>query len=129
MSLNQLLSNLTKKEVRLIVKLARKWCVTQFGVRYKGTRVYCYFGEYGTDRGEFISGRTKKIWLYIPNNRTVHMLLDTFLHEYKHSLQPIYYHSDKDYTYSRHPYERQANNFSQKYLSACWEYVKIQLTK
>lgn len=115
-----------------IASMALRWCRKRFGEnnrkKYKldwyinTDNVYGDMGEYDPD--------DHTIYIYWHNHKTVKELIETCIHEYTHSKQPI---STKYWkfpgTYSRNPYERAAKYAEVKYLPDCWVHISKRINK
>jgi len=111
---------------------ALKWCKEYFGLcnrkrrklvfkvtersrKMKGCDVY---GNYCFWRNEIV--------IYLPNNKTIHDIVSTVIHEYTHYLQVrnTYREYEKTTYYSQNPLERQARRNENKYTKICINHIK-----
>lgn len=130
--INSPTSTIGRAECIRIAGMALRWCRRELGEnRRKKYRLEWYINKdnvYG-DMGEY-DPEDHTIYIYWHNNPKVRDLVETCIHEYVHSLQPI---ATKYWkypgTYSRNPYERQAKYYEKKYLPACWAHISKQINK
>ena len=135
MRLNTNLKKLKHKEIRNIVVETKQYCESKFGVnKRKGvcnitvrtqgkSDKYLKYGEYYPDG--------HKIVIYKNVCFNVRSLIKTTIHEYTHSLQPIkskYWVLLKEYGYSKHPFEIEANEKQKSYKDA-WKQIKPKMVK
>ena len=113
--------------------LALKWCKEFFGendrkrskLQFEFTerkRTCCgghmVYGNYCFYRNEIV--------IYLPNNKTIHDIVATVIHEYTHYLQvrTRYREYEKTLYYSQNPLERQAKRNETKYTKPCIRHIK-----
>jgi hypothetical protein len=130
MRINTNLKTLTHKEIRHIVDKTIGFCVVKFGVNKR--KGYCKvivkaqsknddflkYGEYQPD--------THTIIVFKNNCKNVNDLIETTLHEYTHTLQPVaskYFKMLKKYGYENHPMEIEAIE-NEKYCKEVWKLIK-----
>ena len=118
---------ITTENKKLYATLAIRWCESYFGLcdRKKRRLIFRFserkrkmdnwdvFGNYCFYRNEII--------IYLPNNNTIYDIVATVIHEYTHYLQsgPLYRKYEKEYYYSKNPYEREAKRNEAKYAKTC----------
>ena len=130
MRINTNLKTLTHKEIRQIVDKTIGICEVKFGVNKR--KGYCKvivkaqsknddflkYGEYQPD--------THTIIVFKNNCKNVNDLIETTLHEYTHTLQPVaskYFKMLKKYGYENHPMEIEAIE-NEKYCKEVWKLIK-----
>ena len=130
--LNSLLRE--RKDVVRIGKMAETWCRNHMGENNKKTyQIYvCYWRclfEEDTDMGEYDPSE-HTIFIYYKNIDNVKELLQTIIHEWTHSLQPLTskWKEYNETAYSRNPFERAAYS-SEKLYSDMWRDIKPKLNK
>ena len=128
--INTNLKNLNHREIRRIVDKTIRYCIFKFGINKR--KGYCNvvvknqsknaesqnFGEYNPE--------THTIYIFKNNCRNVKDLVETTLHEYAHTLQPIvsrYYKMLKTHGYENHPMEIEARE-NEKYSKEAWILIK-----
>lgn len=122
-----------RKDVVRIGKMAETWCRKYMGLNNKkqlGILVsYLQSYEGDTDMGEY-DPQEHSITIYYNNVDNVKELLQTIIHEWTHSLQPLTskWKEYNDTSYSRNPYERQAYA-SEELYSELWASIKPKLNK
>jgi hypothetical protein len=130
MRINTNLNTLTHKEIRHIVVKTMDYCQSKFGVskkkgypkvivkvQSKNDDILSY-GEYCPD--------SHTIVVFKNNCKNVNDLIETTLHEYTHTLQPVkskYYKMLKKYGYNNHPMEIEAVE-NEKYSKEVWKLIK-----
>jgi len=113
-------------------EMALEWCKKYFGLcdrkrrklkfrvsERKRTMGNCdVYGNYCFYRNEIV--------IYLPNNKTIHDIVATVIHEYTHYLQvrTRYREYEKTLYYSQNPLERQAKRNETKYAKPCIRYIK-----
>ena len=122
-----------RKDVVRIGRMAETWCRRNMGENNKkklGIIVsYWKSFEGDTDMGEY-DPQDHAIFIYYNNIGNVKELLQTIIHEWTHSLQPLTskWKEYNDIAYSRNPYEREAYA-SEKLYSELWKGIKHKLNK
>lgn len=123
-----------RKDIVRIGKMAETWCRTHMGENNK--KAYricvCYWRclfEDDTDMGEY-DPQEHTIFIYYKNISTVKELLQTIIHEWTHSIQPLAskWKEYNEVVYSRNPYEREAYK-SEELYSDMWASIKQKLNK
>ena len=124
-------AKLGRSECVRICDMALRWCRRELGENNRkqyGIAWYIQKQEFG-DMGEY-DGDDHEIYIFWNNNKNVKDLIQTCIHEYTHSLQPIRTKYWKfPGTYSRNPYERQAKYNEHKYLPECWQHINKRINK
>jgi hypothetical protein len=115
---------------------AIKWCRENMGVNNRRKTqpkmsVRIYFRKDETERfikGIYYSGENRII-IYDLNCKTLEDVVSTIIHEYSHYLQSMkkYWEYFNTYSYSTHPYERQAKRNELKYTNVCMKFIKKAL--
>jgi hypothetical protein len=128
--LNTNLNNLNHREIRRIVDKTIRYSVFKFVInKRKGCCTVVVknqsknaeiqnFGEYNPD--------TNTIYIFKNNCKNVKDVIETTLHEYAHTLQPIvsrYYKMLKTHGYEKHPMEIEARKH-EKYCKEAWILIK-----
>lgn len=112
---------------------AIRWCKENMGINNRRKTqpkmsVRIYFRKDETER--FIMGSyysvENRIVVYDVNCKTLEDVVSTIIHEYSHYLQSMkkYWEYFNTYSYSTHPYERQAKRNELKYTDECMKYIK-----
>lgn len=112
---------------------AIRWCKENMGINNRRKSqpkmsVRIYFRKDETER--FIMGSyysvENRIVVYDINCKTLEDVVSTIIHEYSHYLQSMkkYWEYFNTYSYSTHPYERQAKRNELKYTDECMKYIK-----
>ena len=112
---------------------AIRWCKENMGINNRRKSqpkmsVRIYFRKDETER--FIMGSyysvENRIVVYDVNCKTLEDVVSTIIHEYSHYLQSMkkYWEYFNTYSYSTHPYERQAKRNELKYTDECMKYIK-----
>lgn len=112
---------------------AIRWCKENMGINNRRKSqpkmsVRIYFRKDETER--FIMGSyysvENRIVVYDVNCKTLEDVVSTIIHEYSHYLQSMkkYWEYFNTYSYSTHPYERQAKRNELKYTDECMRYIK-----
>lgn len=112
---------------------AIRWCKENMGINNRRKSqpkmsVRIYFRKDETER--FIMGSyysvENRIVVYGVNCKTLEDVVSTIIHEYSHYLQSMkkYWEYFNTYSYSTHPYERQAKRNELKYTDECMRYIK-----
>lgn len=117
-----------------IANLTLEMCKATFGINNRRRVPISIAVEYshkdGDAYGQYESD-DNRISIYLSHVKSVKSLVSTIIHEYIHSLQPIpskYEKLMKKYKYySRHPHERQAVYYENKYSKLIWEMVSQSL--
>ena len=112
---------------KLYANEAIKWCRKNLGInerkrkkldfvvmdksRKKGR--FNFLGNYCFYRNRMV--------IYAPNCENIYEIVSTVIHEYTHYLQsgPLYRKYEKEYYYSKNPYEREAKRNEAKYAKTC----------
>lgn len=123
-----------RKDSVRIGKMAETWLRKYMGENNKKTYKICVvyntiFWEGCTDMGQY-DPQDHTIFIYYKNISNVKELLQTLIHEWTHSLQPLT-SKWKEYnstSYSRNPYERAAYS-AEKLYSEMWNEIKPKLNK
>ena len=135
--LNLSLNKLNNDIIRKIIKYTYIWCKKTLGANdrvQKPLKIKTVFKktkdrEAGTY--DFLDPNLsyRLISIFVCNNVNIKDLISTVIHEYQHHLQPLtkYHKLLKDYFYSHHPHERQANRAEVKYTKICWGEIKKKL--
>jgi hypothetical protein len=122
-----------RKDVVRIGKMAETWCRNHMGLNNKKQLqiVVCYWKSFegDTDMGEY-DPQDHSIHIYYNNIANVKELLQTVIHEWTHSLQPLTskWREYNDIAYSRNPYEREAYK-SEALYSQLWQSIKPKLNR
>jgi Zn-dependent peptidase ImmA (M78 family) len=129
---------MTKKIVDIELKrryaiVAMRWCRENMGINNRRKcqpkmSVRVYFRKDETEQftmGSYYS-EENRIVLYNINCKTLEDVVSTIIHEYSHYLQSMkkYWEYFNTYSYSTHPYERQAKRNEIKYTSECIKFIK-----
>ena len=127
--LNSLLEE--RKDVVRIGKMAETWCRNHMGENNKKQLkiLVTYWKGWDTDMGQY-DPQEHGIFIYYKNIDTVKELLQTIIHEWTHSLQPLTskWKEYNETAYSRNPFERAAYS-SEKLYSQMWADIKHKLNK
>ncbi len=122
-----------RKDVVRIGKMAETWCRNNMGLNNKKQLqiVVCYWKGFDgdTDMGEY-DPQDHAIYIYYNNIDNVKELLQTIIHEWTHSLQPLTskWREYNDVAYSRNPFERAAYK-SEGLYSELWRSIKHKLNR
>jgi hypothetical protein len=122
-----------RKDVVRIGKMAETWCRNNMGLNNKKQLqiIVCYWQSFegDTDMGEYDPSE-HAIYIYYNNIDNVKELLQTVIHEWTHSLQPLTskWREYNDIAYSRNPFEREAYK-SEKLYSDLWKSIKHKLNR
>lgn len=120
-----------RKDVVRIGRMAETWCRHNMGQNNKKQLgiLVSYWKGWDTDMGEY-DPQDHAIFIYYNNIDTVKELLQTIIHEWTHSLQPLTskWKEYNDVAYSRNPYEREAYA-SEKLYKDMWAVIKHKLNK
>ena len=127
--LNSLLRE--RKDVVRIGKMAETWCRNHMGENNKKQLkiLVTYWKGWDTDMGQY-DPQEHGIFIYYKNIDNVKELLQTIIHEWTHSLQPLTskWKEYNETAYSRNPFERAAYS-SEKLYSQMWADIKHKLNK
>lgn len=125
------IGNLKLSEVRGICDMTLAWCVGVFGVnkrRRNPLSIVVEFSHEDRDAFGMYNESLNRIYIYMEHAKTVQDVIQTVIHEYVHSMQPIaskYQKLYRQYKYSsKHPMERQARYYENKYGPLCWTDMK-----
>ena len=132
---NTNLNKLTHKEIRKIVDLTIRYCQVHLGVnRRRG------------DSGVIVMNQSpnaeeKRYGEYCPDNHmmklfknhitNVRCLIETTIHEYTHTLQPVktnYSRLYDEHGYDKHPYEIEAKN-NEVLVNEVWTSIRKKIIK
>jgi hypothetical protein len=120
-----------RKDVVRIGRMAETWCRKHMGENNKKQLgiLVSYWKGWDTDMGEY-DPSDHAIFIYYNNIDNVKELLQTIIHEWTHSLQPLTskWKEYNDIAYSRNPYERQAYA-SEVLYKELWNVIKHKLNK
>lgn len=120
-----------RKDVVRIGRMAETWCRHNMGENNKKKLglLVSYWKGWDTDMGEY-DPQDHAIFIYYNNIDNVKELLQTIIHEWTHSLQPLTskWKEYNDIAYSRNPYEREAYA-SEKLYKDMWSVIKHKLNK
>jgi hypothetical protein len=123
--------DIKKKKKYAILTL--KWCQEYFGINErKRTKLNFVLSEKTRNiKGKFlVYGRycfsKNKMVIYLPNCKTIDLLVSTIIHEYTHYLQSgtMYRKYEKTHYYSTNPFERCALRNEEKYTKMCIKNIK-----
>jgi hypothetical protein len=111
---------------------AYKWCRKYFGLsETKRRKLEFVVSDKDRKKGKFnFLGNycfyRNKIVIYAPNCETLHDIVSTVIHEYTHYLQsgPQYRRYEKEYYYSKNPFEREAKRNEEKYAKICLKEIR-----
>lgn len=114
-----------------IGKMAETWCKKHMGQnnKKKFSILVTYWKGWDSDWGSY-DPEDHAIFVYYNNTPTVKDLIQTIIHEWTHSLQPLT-SKWKEYNavcYSKNPFEREAYA-SEKLYSEMWADIKHKLNK
>jgi uncharacterized protein YjaZ len=117
---------------RYYAEQALEWCKEYFGpCNRKRREINFRVSERKRKSGNFeIYGNycfyRNEIIIYLPNNKTIHDIVATVIHEYTHYLQvrTKYREYEKTLYYSQNPLERQAKRNESKYTKICVKHIK-----
>lgn len=101
-----------------------KWCKNKFG-KAKNKKKYptlVFHKEKGIFKGEYDFDELK-IHVWGPSHNSFSDFVKTIIHEYVHYKQKAHmyfrYHIIHKKSYNQHPYEKRANDLSNKYYKQC----------
>jgi Zn-dependent peptidase ImmA (M78 family) len=124
------LTGIDIKKLRKISKLTFEWCVQNMGKHpvYGLPKIICRENTKTDQRGyyDFDLGR-HHIVIYIRGNDDIQNLIDTIIHEYKHSLQNMrksYCKLERELGYWNHPMEKEARSTAKSLRYKCWNKIK-----
>lgn len=121
-----------RQQCARIINMSLRWCMRKLGENNRKKYSLNWYIQKQTihkDMGEY-DGEDHEIFIYWNNNKTVQDLIETCIHEYTHSKQPIVTKYWKyPGSYSRNPYERQAKYNEKKYLPECWDHINNKINK
>jgi len=111
---------------------ALDWCKQYFGLcdRKRRKLIFRVSDRKRTMKGWDVYGNycfwRNEIVIYLPNNKTIHDIVSTVIHEYTHYLQVrnTYREYEKTTYYSQNPLERQARRNETKYTKMCIRHIK-----
>jgi hypothetical protein len=126
---------LGKRRIEVIVRESIAWCKENLGInrRRKEEINYLLYSQEKSQDG------TRNLGCYDPSfntigvsynlNKNVRELINTIIHEYQHSLQPISYYRkyDKQYGYYNNPLEVEARMVAEKNYFLLWEEIQENL--
>jgi hypothetical protein len=120
-----------RRDVVRIGRMAETWCRNHMGENNKKklSLLVTYWKGWDTDMGEY-DPQDHCIFIYYNNTNTVKELLQTIIHEWTHSLQPLT-SKWKEYNkmeYNSNPYEKEAYASEVKYKDM-WQVIKHKLNK
>jgi hypothetical protein len=120
-----------RKDAVRIGRMAETWCKNNMGEnnKKKFAILVTYWKGWDTDMGQY-DPEDHAIFIYYNNTNKVKDLLQTIIHEWTHSLQPLT-SKWKEYNavaYSKNPYEKEAYA-SEKLYSKMWVDIKHKLNK
>lgn len=130
-TLNRIISD--RNDVVRIGRMAETWCRNNMGSnnkkKYQLETYYFKSYEGDTDMGEY-DPQEHAIYIYYNNIDNVKELLQTIIHEWTHSLQPLTskWREYNGTVYSRNPFERAAYK-SEALYSELWKSIKPKLNK
>jgi uncharacterized protein YjaZ len=113
-------------------KQALKWCELNFGFNErKRTRMTLDITERSRKikncivYGNYCFYRNR-MTIYLPNNKTIHDIVSTVIHEYTHYLQVRRRYREYEISvfYSQNPFEKQAKRNEEKYTKMCIKDIK-----
>ncbi len=120
-----------RKDVVRIGKMAETWCRKYMGNnnKKKFSLLVTYWKGWDTIMGEY-DPQEHNIFIYYNNISNVKELLQTIIHEWTHSLQPLTskWKEYNDIAYSTNPYEKEAYA-SEVLYSELWNVIKHKLNK
>jgi hypothetical protein len=120
-----------RKDVVRIGRMAETWCRQNMGQNNKKQLgiIVSYWKGWDTDMGEY-DPQDHAIFIYYNNIDNVKGLLQTIIHEWTHSLQPLTskWKEYNDVAYSKNPFERKAYA-SEKLYTDMWAVIKHKLNK
>jgi hypothetical protein len=122
-----------RKDVVRIGRMAETWCRNHMGLNNKKQLqiIVSYWKSFDgdTDMGEY-DPQDHAIYIYYNNIDNVKELLQTIIHEWAHSLQPLTskWKEYNDVAYSRNPFEREAYKAEALY-SELWKSIKHKLNR
>jgi hypothetical protein len=120
-------------DVVRIGKMAETWCRRNMGEnnkkKFEIIVSYWQSCKGDTDMGEY-DPQDHAIFIYYNNIDNVKELLQTIIHEWTHSLQPLTskWKEYNNVVYSRNPFEREAYK-SEALYSELWKSIKPKLNK
>jgi hypothetical protein len=126
---------LGKKKIEVIVKTSIDWCVKNMGVNKRRKEKINYL-VYSQDMS---ADGSRNLGCYDPDFNTIGVtynlcknvreLIETVIHEYQHSLQPLSYYQkyDRQYGYKNNPLEVEARMVATSLYSKLWEENKKKL--
>ena len=120
------LSELSTRQIRMVMCETIKWCETNLGRRYKSSslRFQCLTSKSNCDMGMY-DPTTNVIKVFRNNVPDVRGLIRVVIHEYAHFLQDMrsYRKLYREHGYMRHPQEVEARKM-EKWYSICWKKLK-----
>jgi len=127
--LNTRLTKIKRKFIFILINDVLRWIKKKYEDKYPSNIDYKASG-YRRNNGNILGEydfHTHKIHLYYKNIKTVRELIETVLHEFKHSMQKEhrYNYLSSKFEYDNHPHELAARNFANRYYKNCWNEIKI----
>ena len=120
-----------RKDVVRIGRMAETWCKRNMGENNKKKLglLVTYWKGWDTDMGQY-DPQDHAIYIYYNNIDNVKELLQTIIHEWTHSLQPLTskWKEYNDMEYTNNPYEKEAYASEVKYKEL-WKSIKHKLNK
>jgi hypothetical protein len=130
----QKVEELSYQQIRNIILATNYWCINNLGVNRRRRNQFSIVIKKQTHLetilfekfcGQF-SPVSNTVEIFYNNNKTVKDLIQTYIHEYTHYLQPVrkYYGKlDKQYGYDNNPFEIEARNNEKEKYRECKRFV------
>ena len=121
--LNDRLENLQKSQIKCVCDDVFVWVTSKY--KHPKNLTLVLDGTTGKDCGSY-DFDDKEITVFYKKINTVKTLIEVILHEFKHSKQDgtKYMALCSKYSYTWHPYEVAARDFSKKRVKQCWNDIK-----
>jgi hypothetical protein len=135
MRINSSVSKLNDKQRVEIIEFAYDYCLDILGYNHRKKNVLNVIITKNDDVIQFgdYSPVNNIIRIYHNKTKNICKLIETFVHEYVHSLQPCrtkYFSLLNEYGYNNHPFEVEAREVASKHKKIIWkkflEYKKIK---
>lgn len=122
-----------RREISRIVNLTMNWCRRELGINKRKTYEVVWKcvknTECDKECGQYLA-EENEIEIYWNNLLNVKEIIETCIHEWAHSKQPIRSHYFKwQGSYSKNPFEIEARKYEKKYTPMCWEAIKHKVNR
>jgi len=126
MRINSSVNKLTRRQRHQIIKFALQYCMDVFGYnsrKKRGLSIVITDEENTINFGEY-RPCINEIRVYYKNTKDICKFIETFVHEYTHSLQPCrtkYMSLLEEYGYNNHPFEIEARRVASEHKKIIWK--------